>query len=150
MVEAGSVRELLPEGTSLAFKAMTELRRGHPMMETTEAFVAWVNDKQRPEGYRLVASFVEGRADAVAAAGFRHQHMLSRGSMIYVDDLVTLPEFRSGGHAHRIFDWLDEEAKRLGCDRIHLDSGPQRHDAHRFYLNHGMDIAAHHFAKALK
>ena len=44
--------------------------------------------------------------------------------------------------------WLFEEAGRLGCDSLHLDSGvgPDRFDAHRLYLNHGLSIIGHHFA----
>jgi hypothetical protein len=46
-------------------------------------------------------------------------------------------------------DWLGEEAQRLGCDQLHLDSGVgiDRADAHRLYLNSGLVIAAHHFAR---
>jgi hypothetical protein len=42
-----------------------------------------------------------------------------------------------------------EEARRLGCDRIHLDSGVglERADAHRLYMNAGMAISSHHFAR---
>ena len=35
-------------------------------------------------------------------------------------------------------------------DQVHLDSGPQRHDAHRLYLNHGFKIIGHHLALNLK
>jgi hypothetical protein len=43
--------------------------------------------------------------------------------------------------------WLLAEARRLGCDELHLDSGvgADRTDAHRLYLNQGMRISAHHF-----
>jgi hypothetical protein len=48
-----------------------------------------------------------------------------------------------------LLDWLLEEGRRLGCDQLHLDSGVglDRADAHRLYLNAGMVIAAHHFAR---
>ena len=66
-----------------------------------------------------------------------------------VSRLVTLPEFRSGGHGHLLLEWLFAEAKRLDCEQLHLDSGHHRHGAHRFYLNHGMHIDAHHFKRVL-
>lgn len=59
---------------------------------------------------------------------------------------------RRRGHARSLLDWLLVEARRLGCGQIHLDSGVgiDRADAHRLYLNAGMVIAAHHFARYTK
>jgi GNAT superfamily N-acetyltransferase len=112
-------------------------------------FAERVNTRQRPEGYRLVGSFVAGRAEPAAVAGFRTLHALAWGHVVYVDDLVTQEAFRGQGHAAALMGWLVEEAKRLGCDQIHLDSGVHRHTAHRFYLNQRMDIVAYHFARTL-
>ena len=71
--------------------------------------------------------------------------------MLYVDDLSTLPAARRRGHARALLDWCAEEAARLGCDALHLDSGvgPQRQDAHRLYFNAGMRISSHHFSREL-
>lgn len=119
------------------------------MMGSAEKFTNWVNDRARPEGFRLIASFVSGREDAVAVGGFRFLHTTAWGKLLYVDDLVTLPEFRSGGHGHLLLEWLFAEAKRQDCEQLHLDSGHHRHGAHRFYLNHGLHIGAHHFSRVL-
>ncbi len=140
------VVEVTPENTARTYAAFCALREGRAIMASRESFVAWVNEKQRPQGYRIVGAFLPEVEDAVAAAGFRVNYMLSRGNMLYVDDLVTLPNHRSAGHAGLIFTWLFEEARRLGCEQLHLDSGHQRHDAHRFYLKHGMVMNAHHFS----
>ncbi len=144
-----TIRELMADETALAYPAMTELRPGTSYLATREAFVAWVAGWQRPEGYRLVASFDDGLDEAAAVAGFRRLHALAWGAYLYVDDLITLPAFRGQGHADALCAWLADEARRLGCAQIHLDSGVQRHAAHRFYLNHGFDITAHHFARSL-
>jgi GNAT superfamily N-acetyltransferase len=112
-------------------------------------FVHTVDEVQRPEGYRLLGAFEEGEREAVAVAGFRAAHGLAWGRYLYVDDLSTLPEARRRGHGRALLDWLAEEAGRLGCDQLHLDSGVglDRADAHRVYMNSGMVIAAHHFAR---
>jgi hypothetical protein len=47
-------------------------------------------------------------------------------------------------------DYVLEEAKKQELQSIHLDSGHQRHDAHRLYLNFGFSITSHHFAMELK
>jgi len=139
-----TIRELGPGETALAYRAMLELRS---KIGSESEFVARVNDLQRPEGYRLVGSFAESDPDAVAAAGFRTAHFLAWGYAVYVDDLSSRPGFRRQGHAGALMDWLIEEARRLGCGQLHLDSGvgPDREDAHRLYLNKRLRISAHHF-----
>lgn len=54
---------------------------------------------------------------------------------------------RRRGFAGALLDWLLNEARRLGCDQFHLDSGVQaeRKDAHRLYFNKNMRISAYHF-----
>ena len=128
---------------------MRELR---PHFDDEEQFVRWVDELQRPEGYRVVGAFEDGADDAVAAAGFRVGHMLSRGRYLYVDDLSTLPTARRRGHGRALLDWLADEAVRLECDRLHLDSGVEanRQDAHRLYFNTGLRISAYHFSRGLQ
>jgi GNAT superfamily N-acetyltransferase len=127
---------------------MLELR---PRAGSLERFVETVNRLQRPEGYRLAASFEDGHEQAVAVAGFRTAHFQSWGYALYVDDLSTLARDRGRGHAGALMGWLIAEAQRLGCAELHLDSGvgPDRQAAHRLYLNKRMRISAHHFALEL-
>jgi GNAT superfamily N-acetyltransferase len=114
-----------------------------------ESFARAVDEDQRPEGYRLVAAFVKASPEAIAVAGFRMGHSLAWGHYIYVDELSTLPEARRRGYGRALLDWVIEEGRRLDCDQLHLDSGVglDRTDAHRLYLNAGMVIASHHFAR---
>jgi GNAT superfamily N-acetyltransferase len=143
------VRELVLGETALAAKALLELR---PAIGSAEALVVRIDQVQRAEGYRLVASFAPGEEDAAAVAGFRAGHMLAFGRHLYVDDLVTRPEHRGSGHADALFAWLAAEAERLGCAMLRLDSGvgPERADAHRFYFRHGMRIASYSFSRGVE
>lgn len=140
------IREILPPGTGSAFKAMQALRTD---LDGEASFVRQVDGVQRPEGYRLVGVFEEGGSNAVAVAGFRTGNNLAWGHYLYVDDLSTLPGARRRGYGRALLDWLVEEGQRLGCDQLHLDSGVglDRADAHRLYLNAGLVIASHHFAR---
>ena len=144
--QIAQVKEVSPEDTARTYAVFCDLRKGRAVMSSVESFTQWVNLQQRPEGYRMVAAFLPGVQAAVAAAGFRIEHQLARGRCLYVDDLVTLPQYRSSGYAGQVFDWLVGETRRLGCQQLDLDSGHQRHDAHRFYLKHGMVMNAHHFS----
>ena len=123
---------------------MKELR---PHLSDEAEFVRLVDEVQRPEGYRLVGAFEDYAV--VAVAGFREVNDLADGHHVYVDDLSTRAEFRRRGHARALLDWIHEDATRLGCNNVQLDSavGPARWDAHRLYLNAGYVIAAHHFLR---
>jgi GNAT superfamily N-acetyltransferase len=140
------IRELAAGETHLAYKAMLELR---PAVGDEAAFVKRVDRVQRLEGYRLVASFMEGDEQAAAVAGFRVVHYIAWGDALYCDDLGTRPERRGQGHAGNLIDWMIDEARRLGCGQLHLDSGvgEDRQDAHRLYFNKGMRISAYHFSR---
>jgi GNAT superfamily N-acetyltransferase len=121
---------------------MRELR---PQLGDEATFVDLVDHVLRPEGYRLVGSMENGTC--VAVAGFRAATSISWGRHIYVHDLSALPAHRGRGHASRLLGWIDEEARRQGCDQVHLDSGHDRVDAHRLYLARGYEDVARHFAR---
>jgi GNAT superfamily N-acetyltransferase len=139
------IEELDADGTELAFDAMRQLR---PHL-TSSGFTKLVNEMQRPQGYRLVGSWDSSTGRVVAAAGFRVQHMLANGRILYVDDLSTVPVARGQGHASRLLAWLEREARFLGCAQVHLDSGTHRYDAHRLYLRHGYAIRSFHLSHIL-
>lgn len=138
--------ELLPPDTGRAFEAMRELRRG---LASRNDFVAQVDERQRPAGYRLVAAVPDDGGPALAVAGFRVGENLAWGRHVYVDDLSTHPDARRQGHARALLDWIHDEAARQGCGQVHLDSGvgTERLSAHRLYFDAGYRISSHHFVR---
>ncbi len=98
-------------------------------------------------GYQL-AYIAEG-GKAVAAIGFRELQFLFNGKHFYIDDLSTLPDYRGHGYGGRLLDFVAGLAQERGFEVITLDSGFQRHDAHRLYLNKGFQIASLHFSKKI-
>lgn len=133
-----------PEDIHRCHAVFLELR---PHLRDADVFVAQVQRQQREAGYRLV--YLEQDGEVCAASGFRTGENLAWGRFLYVDDLVTGARFRKQGHARAILDWLLAEARRQGCGQFHLDSGVQRFDAHRLYLNADMRITSHHFGMEL-
>ena len=120
------------------FPVMAELR---PHLERAD-FAARV-ERQHAEGYRL--AYLEHEGEVRSVAGFRFLEMLAYGNSLYVDDLVTRAADRSRGYGDRLFDWLLAEARRAGCALLHLGSGTQRIEAHRFYFRKRMAIKSFHF-----
>jgi GNAT superfamily N-acetyltransferase len=141
------IREILPPDTALAFEAMRVLRPHH---DDQAEFVRRVDEDQRPQGYRLVGVF--DRERCVAVAGFRLIRNLAVGDHIYVDDLATHPDARRRGYGRALLEWCAEEARRLGCEVLQLDSAVERArlDAHRLCFNAGMRITSYHFSREVE
>jgi GNAT superfamily N-acetyltransferase len=121
------------------FPVMTHLR---PHLDR-DAFLPRVRRMQRENGF-LMALLEEG-GEVRAVAGYRFLDLLFSGLTLYVDDLVTDPQYRSSGHGRALLHWLQEQARAQGCTTFTLDSGVQRHDAHRFYFRERMVIHGYHF-----
>jgi GNAT superfamily N-acetyltransferase len=102
---------------------------------------------QYREGYRIV--FLRTKGVIAAAAGYRIAHFLAWGKTLYLDDLCTLPGMTGSGLGGKLMDWLIEEAEAQRCSEIHLDTGFQRHAAHRLYLRKGMQLSCHHLSRVL-
>ncbi len=124
------------------YPVMSELRPGF----TESSFVARVRELMKG-GYLLVGLEDEGRVPA--CAGVRLGKSLAWGDYCYVDDLVTQDDRRSRGYGRTLMRWIEAYGRDHGCAALHLDSGVQRHSAHRFYLRERMDIVFFHFKKVL-
>jgi len=121
---------------------MSELR---PHLDRN-SFLATIR-YQQSEGYML--AYLEDNKSPMAVAGYRILSNLHYGKYLYVDDLVTSANCRSKGYGKTLLDWLTEVASRENCVVIHLDSGTQRAEAHKFYFREGFHIASYHFAHLL-
>lgn len=100
-----------------------------------------------PQGYRFLAALDGERC--LGVAGYRVLATVVFGRKLYVDDLATASAARSTGVGKALLDELERRARDAGCAVLDLDSGVQRHDAHRFYLRERMHISSHHFTKPL-
>ena len=120
------------------FPVMRQLR---PHLEV-ECFLERVRT-QESEGFMLACLTDAGVVRAVA--GYRVLNLLFSGRTFYIDDLVTDEGTRSRGHGAKLLEWLAAEARAGCCERLTLDSGVERFNAHRFYHRMGMAITAHHF-----
>ena len=126
------------------YKIMHQLR---PHLTSEQAFIEQVQ-RQIREGYHL--AYIQDGGQVKALAGFRFLEFLAWGKVVYIDDLVSDTATRRNGYGGTVLKWVINEAKKAKCDQVHLDSGPQRHDAHRLYLNYGFKIIGHHFSLDLK
>lgn len=111
-----TIRELRSDAEVVAAFPLMQVLRDRIAADT---FLAEVR-RQQSDGYRLIGGFVDGRA--VALAGIRRSHTLSRGEHLFVDDLVTDPAARGEGFGRAMMQWIARDAAAQGLDRIYLDA----------------------------
>ena len=125
------------------YPVLAQLR---PHLEAA-AFMAQVQRQMANHDYRL--AYLQHEGQVAAVSGFRFVEYLAWGKARYVDDLVTASSARKLGLAGQLLDHLIGLAQEAGCQQFHLDSGVQRHDAHRLYLGRKLQISSHHFSLEL-
>ena len=103
--------------------------------------------RQRATGYRILAAWRD-RAP-IGLAGYRIEENLVHGRFVYVDDLVTAEGERGGGIGARLLDAVAAEGRRLGIERLVLDTALDNVLAHRFYYRQGMLARALRFSRQI-
>lgn len=130
---------------SRCFSVLHELR---PALDPA-SFVATIRAMQH-EGF-VLAYLEDDGGDVVSVAGYRiYLNLAMGGKALYVYDLVTAEQHRSKAFGAALLDDLVSAARDAQCRRIHLDSHVTRYRAHRFYMRHGFEIAAHHFVRGVE
>lgn len=130
-----------PEDIDKLIPALLELRPHRSRKELKEMIARLMVD-----GVRLI--YIGNDEIAFSVAAYRKFNMIFSGKTLYLDDLVTLSTHRGKGYAGRLMDWLIAYSNNNSYDLLSLDSGFNRKDAYRFYLNKGFEITAMHFAKS--
>lgn len=117
----------------------------HPQLSPAD-FAARLAE-MRAQGYQAVGLFRDGTL--VAVSGFWVLTRFYVGRTFVVDNLVVADGWRKAGLGQQLLDWLEAEARALGCVAIVLDTYTQSTDAQRFYIRNRFDIIGFHFSKRL-
>ena len=133
----------LPTGDPRWDQALPVLQQLRPQLTPEDLATVFAStDGQRPSFFGAF----DGE-DCLGVCGWRIIVNTSAGRKLYVDDLVTVDSARSRGVGSFLLAHAEEIAVRHRCVRLDLDSGVQRHAAHRFYLRERMIIQSFHFTK---
>lgn len=106
-------------------------------------FVSQIKEQMK-DGYELY--YLMKNSSICCLAGSKVSNNLAWGKYLYIFDLVSNEKERSLGYGKELLDYLKVYASSIGCDEVHLDSGVQRFEAHKFYLREDFKIASHHFS----
>jgi putative acetyltransferase len=83
-----------------------------------------------------IAVFLVARDDAGAAIGCGALRVLGDGA-VEIKRMYVRPKARGNGVARALLAALEDEAERLGCDRVLLETGILQHEAIRLYQRSG-------------
>ena len=99
------------EDIRTSWSLMQQLR---PNQSDEESYVQQVERQQQNTGYNLVGTF-DSDGQLLGLAGFVCSEMLSRGSYLYVDDLVIDEGHRSQGIGRILISWFRAHARTWGA-----------------------------------
>lgn len=126
-----------------AFIVMHELRPKLDQKQYLELLTEML-----PSGYHLFALRDSGRI--IALAGVAVLTNLYYRRYVWIYDLVTRRSERSKGYGKKLLEYVEEFARREGCNVVALSSGLERKEAHRFYEERmGYDKSSYVFKKVL-
>ena len=103
--------------------------------------------EMRAIGYRCIAAVKDDTY--VGISGFWQGTRFWCGRFIDFDNVVVDEAHRGSQIGAQLITWVEEEAKRLGCEQVGLDCYTTHHQAHRFYFREGYIIKGYHFIKKL-
>ncbi len=98
-------------------------------------------------GYRMAGAYEDNKC--IGLSGFWISTKLYCDKYVEMDNVVIDKDHRSKGVGKILCDWIQKEAKKLGCRTVILDAYAENRDAHRFYYREGFVITGFHFTKKL-
>lgn len=134
-------------------KTEIEILNCYPVLKILRSHLKYVDDyvarvqRQQSKGYRLL--YVADSDKVLAVLGFTIRERLLSSQTVFLEDFCALNWSFHEEIGPILLGWLISYAKDNHCDNIVTDSSFTRHEAHRFYLNHGFRLTAHHFAQSL-
>jgi len=144
MTPATKLRELdNPMLQRAGFSLMRELR---PHLTDEAAFGEQIA-RQYAHGYRLLGAYMGERI--VGLIGYRAMENTLYGRFVYVDDLVVDTGERQQGLGAILITAVRNEATRLACQHLVLDTGLHMALAQRFYFRQGLLARGMHFVQPL-
>lgn len=115
---------------------------------TEQQFNARLTRMAGEMGYRCVGAFDDSGA-LLGISGFWIMLRFWNGLNVDIDNVVVDESARGLGVGKMLMDWIENLARKEGCEMAVLDAFAYNSDAHRFYYREGYIIRGFHFTKDL-
>lgn len=142
------VRRAEPRDFGAVTALLEELGRARVTAETRDdARRVFLAQLEEPGAGPLV---VEDGGELLACCSFHFRPRLNRPTPdAWIPDLIVTAAARRRGAARALLEEAERLARVRGCWALTLESGYQRHDAHRLYEAVGMENQGYYFGKPL-
>ena len=133
------------------FTTQEEFLSLHPFLQLLNPDMSRALFEQRlaemlPAGYRCIGAF-DAQDECVGITGFWMQTRFYCGKYVDVDNVIIKKEHQGNGLGAQLMRWVEEEARRQGCECAMLDSYTPNAASHKFYFREGYYILGYHFFK---
>ncbi len=112
-----------------------------------KAFEGALDEMILNNNYKMVAGFHDEKM--IAISGYWIARMLYCGRYLQASNLVVDENFRGNGVGKKILNYLESKARKLGCDKMVLDSYSENKKSHSLYFGEDFYIRGFHFMKDL-
>ena len=112
-----------------------------------KAFEGALDEMILNNNYKMVAGFHDEKM--IAISGYWIARMLYCGRYLQASNLVVDKNFRGNGVGKKILNYLESKARKLGCDKVVLDSYSENKKSHSLYFGEDFYIRGFHFMKDL-
>ncbi|HEY4977180.1 MAG TPA: GNAT family N-acetyltransferase [Gaiellaceae bacterium] len=138
-----TIREVGPSDAAFIGELLNQL--GYPVSEDE------LHDRLRrlgADGQQLIVAELDGELAGIALTQI-YPVLISAAPTCRLAVIVVAEQARRQGVGRELLLAAEDEARRAGCDRIVLESGTWRDEAHDFYSTLGFESIALGFRKRL-
>jgi GNAT superfamily N-acetyltransferase len=103
------------------------------------------------QGAICLGIFIDAaRENLIGIASYSMRTHFFSGRVLYVENVVFVPEQRGQNHGEALMQWLEQKALALDCQKVTLDAYARNTRARSFYERIGYDPRGVHFVKDLR
>lgn len=134
-------------------ESFDEIKLAYPLVSqmypnmSLETFEFYVKEMMENNGFRSIAAFLDNKM--VGVSGYWVFTMLYCGRYLQASNIVVDKNLRNRRIGSKILYYLEEKAKKLGCQKIVLDSYTENKKSHALYYRNEFYIRGFHFMKDL-
>jgi GNAT superfamily N-acetyltransferase len=134
-------------------ESFDEIKLAYPLVSkmypnmSLETFEFYVKEMMENNGFRSIAAFLDDKM--VGVSGYWVFTMLYCGRYLQASNIVVDKNLRNRRIGSKILHYLEEKAKKLGCQKIVLDSYTENKKSHALYYRNEFYIRGFHFMKDL-
>jgi GNAT superfamily N-acetyltransferase len=149
-MENTTIRESTYHDIPSLLELLYELGRPKPQKDNElETFAKLLKNYMQEDDKKILVAELEN-SKIIGMVSIVFLSRLNQNTLeMYVPELIVSQNYRSKGIGKKLINFSIDLGKEKKCHRIRLESGNQRTESHKFYLNLGFENSSIFFTKNL-